>query len=208
MTLVVVAALLAGCAAGLLTRGTIERETDQPLHPAVPVAATGVLAAVVAWQVGWAWDLPAYLYFAAVSIPLAIIDLRTHRLPNQLTLTAYPILTGLLLLPALAEGSWEDFGRAILAGAALLAFFGILHVINPAGMGLGDVKLSGPMGALLGWGSWSTLMVGTLAGFLLGAVAGLTLMALKRANRKTALPFGPFMLAGAWAAILLSPLIA
>jgi len=206
MTLLVVAALVAGCATGLLTRVIIERETDQPLHPLIPVVATGLLAAVVAWRIGWSWDLPAYLYFAAISIPLAIIDLRTHRLPNRLTLPAYPILAGLLLLPAVAGGLWEDLGRAILAGAALLVFFGIFHVINPAGMGLGDVKLSGTMGALLGWGSWTTLMAGTLAGFILGAVVGLTLMALKRANRKTALPFGPFMLIGAWAAILLPPI--
>jgi len=205
MTLLVVAALVAGCATGLLTRVIIERESDQPLHPLIPVVATGLLAAVAAWRIGWSWDLPAYLYFAAISIPLTIIDLRTHRLPNPLTLTAYPIVAGLLLLPAVAEGSWEDFGRAVLAGAALLAFFGILHVINPTGMGLGDVKLSGPMGAVLGWASWNALVTGTLAGFLLGAVVGLTLMVLKRANRKTALPFGPFMLTGAWVAILLSP---
>ncbi len=205
MITAIAAALVVGCLLGLLSRAIIERETDAPISAWIPVVATGLLSAVAAWRFEWSWDLPAYLYFAAVSVPLALVDLRTHRLPNRLTLSGYPILAVLLLLPAMVEGRWQDLGRAGLAGAALLAFFGVLHLINPAGMGLGDVKLAGPMGAILGWGSWSAVLVGTMAGFFLGAIVGLTLMALKRAGRKTALPFGPFMLAGAWLAIVAVP---
>ena len=205
MITVIAAALVVGCVAGLASRRLIEIETDAPIRLWVPVLATGLLSAAVAWRLDWSWSLPAYLYFAAISVPLAVIDLRTHRLPNQLTLTAYPALAVLLLLPALVDGQWTDLGRAGLGAAALLVFFALLHVINPAGMGLGDVKLAGPMGGILGWGSWTAVFAGTLVGFLLGAVVGLALMALKRANRKTALPFGPFMLVGAWAAILMVP---
>jgi leader peptidase (prepilin peptidase) / N-methyltransferase len=68
-------------------------------------------------------------------------------------------------------------------------------------MGLGDVKLAGPLGALLGWLSWSALALGAFLGFALAAVTGLALIAARRAGRKSALPFGPFMLAGAWLAI-------
>ena len=156
------------------------------------------------WWAGWSWALPVYVYFAIISVPLAIIDLRTHRLPNRLTLPAYPIVAVGVALPAIADARWSDLTRAAIGAVCLLGVYGLLHVINPAGMGLGDVKLAGPMGALLAWVSWSVLLVGTFLGFALGAVVGLLLLATKRVGRKSALAFGPYMLAGAWLAILLS----
>ena len=152
------------------------------------------------------WELPAYLYFAAVSVPLALIDLRTLRLPNLLTLSAYPIVAGLLLIPALAAEGWSAYVRALMSGAIVLALFVVLHLVNPSGMGLGDVKLAGPMGAMLGWVSWQATLMGVVMGFALVAVVGVALIAARRANRKSALPFGPFMLAGAWIAILIPAL--
>ena len=174
----------------------------------VTVLLSAGLWAASLWRFGLGWELPAYLYLASITVPLAVIDLRTMRLPNAVTLTSYPVVAGLLLLPAVIDGAWAAYGRAALGGLALLALYVLLHLVNPAGMGLGDVKLSGPLGALLGWISWNTLMWGALAGFLLGALAGLLLMALGRAGRRSELPFGPAMLAGAWLAILAGPVLA
>ncbi len=173
------------------------------------VVAVGTVALVVAavWRFGVSWELPAYVYLAVITTPLAVIDLRTLRLPNAVTLSAYPIVAVLLAIPAIASGSWPPYGRAAAAGAALLAFYVVLHLVNPSGMGMGDVKLSGALGALLGWLSWSALLLGALLGFVLAAVTGLALMVAGRAGRKTALPFGPFMLVGAWVAILLRPAV-
>jgi leader peptidase (prepilin peptidase)/N-methyltransferase len=75
-------------------------------------------------------------------------------------------------------------------------------------MGFGDVKLAGILGLYLGWMGWGELIVGAFFGFLLGGVVGGVLMATKRANRKSAIPFGPFMLAGALLAILVGGPIA
>ena len=174
---------------------------------ALTVLLSAVLWAAALWRFGLTWDLPAYLFLASITVPLAVIDLRTLRLPNIVTLTAYPVVAVLLLLPAAIDGRWSDYGRAALAGVALLALYVVLHLVNPAGMGLGDVKLSGSLGALLGWISWNALLWGAVAGFLLAAVAGLVLISLRRAGRKSELPFGPWMLAGAWLAILGSPLL-
>lgn len=201
MTLVVIAAAF-GLLIGWFTTRIITAESAEPIPAIVPALATALLCAATAWRFGSTWALPVYVYFAVVSVPLAVIDLRTHRLPNRLTMTAYPVVLIGLAIPAVAGGSWPPFWRALLAGAGLLAFFLLLHVINPGGMGLGDVKLAGPMGALLGWIAWPTLIAGTFICFVLAAVLGLTLMALGKAGRKSALPFGPFMLAGAWVAIL------
>jgi leader peptidase (prepilin peptidase) / N-methyltransferase len=202
--LVTVLAALIGLAAGWLFSGRIEAESEAPVRPVWPALATGALSAAAAWHAGATWSAPVYVYFAVVSIPLAVVDLRTHRLPNAWTLTAYPLVAVGLLLPSAVAGSWSDLGRAVAGGGILLGVYLLLHLVNPSGMGLGDVKLSGPMGALLAWLSWSVLLVGTFLGFALGAVVGLGLMAVGRAGRKSALPFGPFMLAGAWIAILAS----
>jgi leader peptidase (prepilin peptidase)/N-methyltransferase len=75
-------------------------------------------------------------------------------------------------------------------------------------MGFGDVKLAGIIGGVLAYLSWSALVVGAFAGFLLGAVAGLTLMAIRRVGRKTAIPFGPSMIAGAFVGIFVAELLA
>jgi len=171
---------------------------------AVTILLSAALWGAALWRFGITWDLPAYLYLASITVPLAVVDLRTLRLPNAVTLTSYPVVALLLLLPAAIDGRWSDYGRAALAGAVLLALYLVLHLVNPAGMGLGDVKLSGPLGALLGWISWNALLWGALAGFLLGAVAGLVLIALRRAGRRSEIPFGPWMLAGTWLAILAS----
>ncbi len=82
----------------------------------------------------------------------------------------------------------------------------LLFLINPNGMGFGDVKLAVTLGIALGWYGWPVLFAGTFAGFLLGAVYGVGLMILRRAGRRTAIPFGPFMIAGALAGLLLGGL--
>jgi leader peptidase (prepilin peptidase)/N-methyltransferase len=75
-------------------------------------------------------------------------------------------------------------------------------------MGFGDVKLAGLLGLYLGWLGWSPVWIGTLAGFLLGGLAGVALLVARRAHRRTAIPFGPSMLAGALLAVLLARPIA
>ncbi len=82
------------------------------------------------------------------------------------------------------------------------AYF-LLFVINPSGMGFGDVKLALPLGALLGWYGWTVLFAGAFAGFLLGGAYGLGLVLLRKADRKSAIPFGPFMIGGALLGLLL-----
>ena len=82
------------------------------------------------------------------------------------------------LLPA-HDGSWP---RALWAGAAVGAVYLVLFFINPAGMGFGDVKLAPTLGMAMGWYGWPTVFTGTFAGFLLGALTGLALIAARRAD--------------------------
>jgi leader peptidase (prepilin peptidase)/N-methyltransferase len=152
--------------------------------------------------------LPAYLYFGALGLALAFIDLEFRRLPNVLVLPSYPVLAVLLAGSAWWQHDWSAFVRGVIGSAALYGFFYAVVFIYPAGMGFGDVKLAGLVGGVLAYLSWSTLVIGAFLGFLLGAVVGVGLIALGRGGRKTAVPFGPFMIAGALLAIFVGDSIA
>jgi leader peptidase (prepilin peptidase)/N-methyltransferase len=160
-----------------------------------------VLFALMAVRFGLAWDLPAYLYLAAIAVALALIDIDVRRLPNAIVLPSYPVVAALLLVSAIVEGRWDDYLRAAVGCVILFAFYFLLAFIYPAGMGFGDVKLAGVLGAYLGWLGWAAFGAGAFLGFLLGGVLGALLMAVGRAGRKSKIPFGPFMLAGALIAV-------
>jgi len=163
-------------------------------------AGTAALYVAVAAKFGLSWELPAYLYLAAVAIALAAIDIDVLRLPDAIVLPSYAIALILLLPAMIAEHSWAAGLRGLIAAAALYSLYFLLAVLHP-GMGFGDVKLALLLGLYLGWLGWSALAVGAFAGFLLGGLAGAALLLTRRAGRKTRIPFGPYMLAGAFLAV-------
>jgi leader peptidase (prepilin peptidase)/N-methyltransferase len=164
-------------------------------------AANAALFAGLALRFGPHAILVAYLYLGAVGLALALIDLDVHRLPNSLTLPSYAVGAVLLTVAALVSHHPFDLLRAALGMAAMYAFYFLLVVIKPGGMGWGDVKLSGVLGLYLGFLGWGPLVVGTFLAFLLGGFAGVALMVAGRARRKSRIPFGPFMVAGALIAV-------
>jgi leader peptidase (prepilin peptidase)/N-methyltransferase len=164
-------------------------------------AGTAVLFMAVTARIGWRPELPAYLYLAAVGIALAAIDLDVRRLPNSIVLPSYAVGVALLLPMAVVRGDWWPVGRGVLAMAALWLAFYALALAYPGGMGYGDVKLAGLLGLFLGWLGWNPVWIGAFAGFLFGALAGAVLLVRRRATRRTEIPFGPAMLAGAQLAV-------
>lgn len=161
---------------------------------------TAALFAVMALKFGLSLELPAYLYLAAVGVALALIDLDLKRLPDVLTLPSYGVGTVLLGIASLHEP--HLFLRAVLGGLAIFAVYFALAFAYPAGMGFGDVKLSGVLGLYTGWLGWDVWGAGLLLGFFLGGFFGIGLVLFKKGGRKTAVPFGPFMLVGALIAML------
>ena len=193
----------------LLLKGRC-RDCAEPISPRYPLveAATAGLFVVMALRFEFDPVLPAYLYLAAAGLALALIDLDCKRLPDALTLPSYPVAAVLLGAAALAGSDSGDFIRALLGGAAMFAVYFALCFAYPAGMGFGDVKLSGVLGMYLAWLGWGAWAVGLFLGFLLGGVFGIALIAVKKGGRKTAVPFGPFMLLGVLIAILVGPELA
>jgi leader peptidase (prepilin peptidase)/N-methyltransferase len=180
-----------------------------PINVRYPLVelGTGALFVLVTWrldQLDQRAIVPAWLYFTAVGIALAAIDLETRRLPTPIILPSYAVLAALLGLAALVQPDGWALLRAALGALALFAFFFALVFIYPAGMGFGDVRLAGLLGAVLGYLGWATWAIGAFAGFLLGALVGVALLAARRAGRKTAVPFGPSMIAGALLALFVA----
>jgi leader peptidase (prepilin peptidase)/N-methyltransferase len=198
MVALLVIAGLAGLVVGSLITVVIRRYAGtRPRYPLVELA-TSLLFVAVTVRFGRSAVLPAYLYLAAVAVALAVIDVEVRRLPNAIVLPSY--LVGAALLAPVAD--WRATGRGLVAMAALLALYAALAALRPGGMGLGDVKLAGLLGFYLGWLGWSPVWVGTLAGFLFGGLAGLAVLVTRPAAGNTAIPFGPYMLAGAMLAVL------
>ena len=168
------------------------------------LVTTATLAAV-AVRFGLSPQAPAFCALAAAGVPLAFFDARTSRLPNTVTLPAYPVSLALLGAAApFVPGGTGLFVHALIGMAVAVAFFGALLLVSPAGIGMGDVKLAGPLGAYLGWLGATAFLAGLTAAWLLAAVTGLGLMLAHRADRKTQIPFGPFLIVAALAVVLAS----
>lgn len=144
----------------------------------------------------------AFLWFAGISIALAVIDLDTNRLPDAIVLPSYLVGGVLFTLACLLGAEWSRLLQAAIGMAALYLFYFLLRVARPGGMGGGDVKLAGVIGMHLGWLGWDVLIVGAFGAFVLGGVYGVALLVLRQAGRRTAIPFGPWMILGAWVAVV------
>ena len=195
----------------LLLRGRCA-ECAAPISPRYPAteAVNGVAFAVLAWFVPTILGLSgvaavlvwaAFAWFAFVSSVLVLIDLDTRRLPDVIVLPSYGVGLALLGLACVFGADWSSLLRAMIGMAVMYGAYRLIRLIRPDGMGGGDVKLAGLAGLYLGWLGWGPLAVGWLAAFLLGGGFAVALVASGRATRRTAVPFGPWLLAGAWVGI-------
>ena len=173
----------------------------------VPVANAALFAAV-AVRLGADWALPAYLLFFAALLAISIIDLQLQIIPNRIV---YPLIFAsvpLLAVAALADDDWSALKRALISAAVAWFALLVIHLIQPGGMGFGDVRLSFALGLFLGWISYDHALMGLFMGFLLGAVVGLLLVAFRIRSRTDHVPFGPFLAAGTALTILVGgPLV-
>jgi leader peptidase (prepilin peptidase) / N-methyltransferase len=190
----------------LLLRGRCRRcrARISAWYPTVELATAALWFLVTLRLVtaGLGWAVPAYLALAFICVVLAVIDARTRLLPNRITYPAFPVMLGLLLVASVGLGDLGRLARGLLAAVAVGGFFLALALISPRGMGLGDVKLAPTLGLALGWLSWGAVAFGVFAGFLLGGLAGLAAIALLGLTRKSLLPFGPWLVAGALLGVL------
>jgi leader peptidase (prepilin peptidase)/N-methyltransferase len=145
----------------------------------------------------WGWLLLAYI--AIVTVPLVAIDLRSRRLPNRLVLPGYFVAVITLVAVWVSSGTIPLL--SLISAAASVVFLCALSLAG--GMGMGDVKLAGVLGAAAGLVSPSVAILSPLLAFVLGGLVSAVILATRRGTRATRIPFGPFMLVGFWAAVAL-----
>jgi leader peptidase (prepilin peptidase)/N-methyltransferase len=169
--------------------------------------ATAALFVLAALRFGPTAELPAWLWFVAAGVLLAVVDLRERLLPNRVLLPATVGAAALLVVAAVGLGAWPDLLRAAAGAVTLFCVLLALALLAPGQLGMGDVKLGALLGLYLGWLGWPALVLGVLAGFAVQAVAALVLLAARRVGLRSALPFGPALLLGTalaagWPAVL------
>lgn len=158
---------------------------------------TTVLCVAFAFRFGPDTALPAFILLAVLGVQLARIDFSLHLLPNPLVLFLAFGGLSLFLASVFAESQWASLLRALAGAAILFVIYLILALISPGAIGMGDVKLAGPVGLYLGYLGWTHLMYGGLLGFVLNGVVALLVVRGNRAERASEVAHGPSMLAAA-----------
>lgn len=166
-----------------------------------------VIGALIGASVGLSWSLLFLVPLVPVGVALALVDWRTRLLPTRIIAPTYLVLVPLVIIAALASGEPRLLLRAALGWALMGGIYLLLWLIHPAGMGYGDVRLSGILGIVLGYLGWGQLALGGWSGFLLGGLGGVVLVALRLIDRRHN-PFGPWMLIGALVGIVAGPAFA
>ena len=210
-TLVVAAAAFAAAVAiAPSARHAIESTPPDPEDDPAPVPRVGpwlsghrllmpllaVVAAAVAARTGAHPEVPAHVLVAIGLVVLSIIDLDLFLLPKRIVNPLVLTTAGLLAIAAIARGDAWPLERALIGGAAAFGVLLVLHVISPAGMAFGDVRLATLIGLDLGWLGANQIVLGIFSGFILASVIGLGLLVARRRGMRDAVPFGPFLAAG------------
>ena len=163
-----------------------------PISPRYPLveASTAVISGFIAWHFGFNWATAAALLFVWSMIALALIDLDTFYLPDDITL---PLLWAGLLVNM--GGVFVDLQSAVIGAVAgylslWTVYWGFKFATGKEGMGYGDFKLLAAIGAWLGW---KMLPVVIMLTSLVGAIIGISLIAFKRHERSNPIPFGPYL---------------
>jgi leader peptidase (prepilin peptidase)/N-methyltransferase len=173
--------------------------------PRRQVAAQLVIAAALVGALAWrAPDVAQFAVSASVAafgVPLAFVDARQCRLPNLLVLGLAGSVGAAVVATAVVNREAGSLARSVAGAAVTAAFFLAVYFVAPGQLGGGDVKLAVPLGAALAWVGWQTLILGSLLPWLAAAIA-VAIMPL--GHGRAPVPMGPFLIAGALAAMALA----
>jgi leader peptidase (prepilin peptidase)/N-methyltransferase len=134
---------------------------------------------------------------AWLAVTLTAVDLKHRRLPNALTLPAYPATAAAVTL-ATTQSGWHVAQGALLGALALGGGYLMLHLVSPTSMGGGDVKLSGSQGAVMGAVGMPAVLVGTALAAILTLALSLTVPKRQRRQWQSGIPHGPALLAATY----------
>jgi len=160
---------------------------------------TALLSVTVAWHFGFTWPALAALFFTWALITLTMIDFDQQLLPDSITLPFLWLGLALSLWPVFVDSPTAIIGAIAGYLSLWIVYWAFKLVTGKEGMGYGDFKLLALLGA---WMGWQMLPVIILLSSAVGAVVGITLILVRGRNRNTAIPFGPYLAAAGWIALL------
>ena len=162
-------------------------------------AITGLLSVIVAWQLGFTLATAAALFLTWALVALTMIDFDHQLLPDNITLPFLWIGLLLSLAPIFADTQASIIG-AVCGYMTLWSVYWVFKLVTgKEGMGFGDFKLLALFGA---WFGWQYLPVIILLSSLVGAVVGISLVLFKGKDKNIPIPFGPYLAAAGWIAML------
>ncbi|MGI8888733.1 MAG: prepilin peptidase [Nocardioidaceae bacterium] len=164
-------------------------------------ALAAVAGGAVGWRLGWDPLAVAWVYLSAVGVLLAYVDAHTNLLPTRIIAPSYAVVIACIVGSAALTQDAQLLFRAAAGWAIMGGLYLLMWLVYPKGLGYGDVRLSGLLGAALGAASWGALGAGFYAGLLLGGVGGVALLLMRRSSRHS-FPFGPYLLAGAFVGLI------
>ena len=174
---------------------------EEPISPryALIELLSGILTAIVAWHFGFGWQAGAVMLLTWALIAMSFIDIDHQLLPDSITLPWLWLGLILSLFPIFVDTHTSLIG----AVAGYLSLWGIFHLFKiltgKEGMGYGDFKLLALLGA---WMGWQLLPVVVLLSSLVGAVIGIAMILILGRDRNIPIPFGPYLAAAGWLAML------
>jgi leader peptidase (prepilin peptidase)/N-methyltransferase len=173
-----------------------------PLTVAAGLAALGLAAVCSRWQSGgWpGWWLPVPCVLTAFAVPLALADLRHLRLPDVLTLPAYPAFAAAVTVAALAGGGEAMAVRAALGAVLFGGAHALVRLAAPGSLGAGDVKLSGSLGGVLAAAGWPALPGAAVAAAAFSAL--LAVFARLGRSARDGVPHGLSLLLATWLCVM------
>jgi len=194
--------ILVGLIVGSFLTSVIDRGVKASESVLVIRCITATLFAVMAIHFDGGITVAAFCVLMSGLLVLTFIDLRTHRLPREVTYVVMGIGAVLLSVAAIVDDQPRRIYMAALGAVISVSVMSALYLLSRGGLGDGDVRMSPLLGMYLGWLNPGLALVGLLYGFILAALVSAMLMIFGRANRRTAIAFGPFLAIGTLAAIL------
>ncbi|MEN8234169.1 MAG: A24 family peptidase [Actinomycetota bacterium] len=193
-------------AESLASKRSLRAVVSDPRRAPIVALVTGGLFAAAPLVIEVDWTLPAYLWFVGVTVTLTLTDMDEKLIPNRILFPGTAVAFVLLTVGALIEGG--AIVRAYAGGAIYFVVLLVIALIARGGFGFGDVKLAFLLGMFTAYLSWDTLIVAVFAAFLLGGVVSLVLIVFRIRDRRDSIPFGPYLIGGAYLAIVWATTIA
>jgi leader peptidase (prepilin peptidase)/N-methyltransferase len=181
----------------------VTRGAFRPLDLVVGgVLTVALVAAMAARFTDTRAAIPAYAWLMVVLVVQTGVDLRTRRLPREITNVGLLVGAPLLVIAAAVIDEPERIWMMLLGALLATATLWLIHAISGGGFGEGDVRLAPLIGLYLGWLNPALVFVALLVAFAAGAAVGAVLVITRRMQRDASLPFGPFLALGTVLAVL------